>query len=226
MNETINLSIFWGAVKRNKIAILLIVIIPTILTLIITKFIPKRYTSSATLLCPEMMSNGSVSSGGGLSGVLSSFKKTSGNNNFTTQGFQILINSDYMCSDIIKKFDIKKLYKIKKKQDAISFVRNKLIKMDVIGAEGVILLSVTSKSPKLSKDIVEFIYTNLNKVNNELRLTTKTPLTRIVDRPYIPYKKSYPSTKLNVSIAILFGLLVSLIYVYLDIVKSNDRRKL
>lgn len=225
MSETMNLSEFGGALKRNKVMVSLLIILPAILTIIVTEFIPKRYTSSITLLCPETLSGGSVSSGGGISGILSGFRSST-RNAFTTQGLKILVNSDYMCLDVINKFNIKKLYKIKKTQDAILFVKEKLIKIDVLDNDGIIILSATSNSPKLSRDIVEFIYDNLGRVNNELKFTTITPLTKVVNRPFIPYKKSYPSMKLNVSIAILFGLLLSLAYVYFDIIKSDGRKRL
>ena len=125
--------------------------------------------------------------------------------------------------DLIRKFNILEYYNFEKERPAIEFVKEKITNIEFLADEGIIKLSVETYSPETSKNILEFYINNLNKLNQEFKLTTESPLLKIISPPFLPEKKSFPKTKINMAIAGLGGLICGLLFIYFKERTTNIR---
>jgi capsular polysaccharide biosynthesis protein len=203
--------------KSNWLFLCLSFLGPALLAMVISLLIPKSYTSSVTMLAPEVSAGGSISSNP--FGLLSNLGLKS--KGLSTQALIATLKSDFMTSDIVDSFDIQKMYKIKKKREAMQFLNNNLTKISINNIDGTISISVTTHSPKMSFSIANYYIYNLYKINNILNLTTQQPIVRIMNPPYIPEKKTAPKVKFNMIIAGILGLLFGFTFIYIKLKLIN-----
>jgi len=189
--------------RKRKIFLMACFFIPAVIALIISFLIPKRYTSETTILAPE------VAAGGGI--IQTPF------GGFSTSGLQALIallGSDKMLADVVEKFEIIKVLEFKNKREAMIYLSEEMTSIELFTNEGIIKIVVESLSPAMSKNIIEFYLENLEKLNTEFKLSTQSPIVKVISPAYLPEKKSFPKTKTNIAIAGLLGFIIGLLYIY------------
>ncbi len=194
----------------KKFFLMFCVLIPAVIALIVSLFIPKRYTASASVLAPEVAAGGGViqTPFGGFS--TSGLTKTT----ISSQALIALLKSDKMLEDVVDNFNLMKALRVKKRRDAIKFLRDEMSSIELLADEGTIKIHVWSYSPEMSKEMVEFYIENLEKLNRTLKLTTIQPIVKVLSPPFIPEEKSFPKIKINMAIAGLSGLIFGLLFLY------------
>jgi uncharacterized protein involved in exopolysaccharide biosynthesis len=137
--------------------------------------LPKEYEATASVLPPQD-SSGSRAALGGLAaqsgagpmlGVLP-FGITS-----TKDIFLGILKSRTMQDDVIKKFDLVKVYELEKSKTPLKSSRTKLASMTDIKAsrEGVISVTAGAYDPKMAADIANFYVENLDRLNTTINIT-------------------------------------------------------
>ncbi len=195
---------------EKKVFLLFCLFAPAIIALIVSLLLPKRYTSSATVLAPEVAAGGGIIQtpfGGFSAGNLRQ-------NIISSQAVIALLKSDKMLGDIVDHFNLVEKLGFKKKGMAMKFIKEEMTSIELLSNEGVIRISVEAYSPDMSKSIVEFYLSNLETLNTIFELTTQSPVVKVISPSYLPEKKSFPKTKMNMGIAGLLGLALGLLYIY------------
>ncbi len=218
-NEQLDFIEIFHDLWNKKFFLMFCTIIPALIAMIVSFLIPKRYTSEATFLAPEVAAGGGV-----IQTPFGGFSSSGlGQSAITSQAVIALFNSDKMIEALIEQFRIMEYYGFEKERAAIEFVKEKMTHIIFLADEGVIKLSVETYSPEISKTMVEFYINNLKKLNEEFKLTTETPILKIVSPPFIPEKKSFPKTKINMAIAGLSGLICGILFLYFKKKTTNIR---
>jgi tyrosine-protein kinase Etk/Wzc len=170
--EEINFIDFFIIIIKHKKIIIWITSIITFLTIFVAFFI----------LDPWFLSIGSVKSSqktSGLASVLSSnipdiggLDELSGSGSSTRElaSYEEIILSRRCLEEVIIKFNLMDLHKIKLMDDAIKFIREELIFVKRDNKSGIIKIGFLDKSPQRSKEISEFLISELNKINMELNV--------------------------------------------------------
>jgi LPS O-antigen subunit length determinant protein (WzzB/FepE family) len=218
-NEQLDLIEIFHKLWNNKFSIMFYTIIPALIAMIVSLLIPKRYTSETAFLAPEVAAGGGI-----IQTPFGGFSSSGlGQGSLTSQAVIALLQSDVTIKEFIEQFNIMDYYGFKIERDAIEFVKEKMTSIEFVADEGIIKLSVETYSPEISKTMVEFYINNLKKLNEEFKLTTESPILKIISPPYLPEKKSFPKTKTNIAIAGLGGLICGLLFIYLKEQTINTR---
>jgi len=205
----------WG----KKFFLIFCTLTPAIIALIVSFLIPKRYTSETTFLAPEVAAGGGI-----IQTPFGGFSSSGlGETAITSQAVIALLKSDILIKRFIEHFNIMEYYDFKKERDAIEFVKEKMTNIEFLADEGVIKLSVETHSPEISKNMVEFYINNLKNLNEKFKLTTESPIVKIISPSFIPEEKSFPKTKINMAIAGLAGLICGLLFIYFKEKTANIR---
>jgi len=210
-NEELDLVEIFHKLWRKKFFLMFCVFIPMIIAMIISFTIPKRYTSTATMLAPEVAAGGGIiqTPFGGLSA------SSLGEKIISTQAVIALLTSEEMLLDFISHFELKKRLGFKTVRKTIKYVSEEMTSIELLSEEGIIRISVEAFSPEMSKAMVEFYLSNLENLNAKFKLTSKYPAVKVISPPFIPEKKSFPKTTVNMAIAGFLGLVLGLSYIYL-----------
>lgn len=213
MGNKIDILDFFRVVKKERLFLFLSFFCPTLVAMIVSLLLPKSYTSYAKILAPEVAAGGILSASpfGALGGLNLSGGAIS------AQALLSILHSDRMALDVIKKFKIKDLYNLKYTEDAVNYVREEMVLVELDELEGTINIEVITRNPELSRDVVVFCIENLNKIMEELKLAVEKPFFKVIDKPLIPERKSAPIVKLNMAIAGFLGLIFGFVFVYFRI---------
>jgi len=218
-NEELDLIEIFHKLWRKKFFLCFCFLMPAIIALIVSLLIPKRYTSETTFLAPEVAAGGGI-----IQTPFGGFSSSGlGQNALTSQAVIALLKSDIMIEALIEQFNIMEYYGLEKERDAIEFVKEQMTNIAFLADEGVIRLSVETYSPVSSKEILEFYINNLNKLNQEFKMSTESPILKIISPPFLPEKKSFPKTTTNMAIAGLGGLICGLLFIYFKEKTTNIR---
>lgn len=195
---------------EKKFFLLFCFFVPAIIALIVTLLIPKRYTSSATILAPEVAAGGGV-----IQTPFGGFSASNlGQNVISSQAVIALLKSDEMLEDMVAHFNLVEKLRFEKKRGAMKFVKEEMTSIEFFSNEGVINITVETNSPDMSKSMVEFYLSNLEKLNSAFELSSQNPVVKVISPPYLPEKKSFPKTKMNIGVAGFLGLVLGLLYIY------------
>jgi len=202
---------YWNIVYKSRKLIIIVTGVVTVLALVVTLLMPKTYTASVVVLPTELED---ISNGGSMYN----------RNMFSAYGFMIdggynysnimiaMLKSQRMAQDVSAKFNLKK----NDDQDPSDILKELSANMIVTSSkEKVIIISVTSRDPKLCADMANFYVDNLETINADLKITQANPMVRVLDKATPPKKKSGPSIRKNVAITFAVSILVSLIFVLL-----------
>ena len=182
---------------EKKFFLLFCFFVPAIIALIVTLLIPKRYTSSATILAPEVAAGGGV-----IQTPFGGFSASNlGQNVISSQAVIALLKSDEMLEDMVAHFNLVEKLRFEKKRGAMKFVKEEMTSIEFFSNEGVINITVETNSPDMSKSMVEFYLSNLEKLNSAFELSSQNPVVKVISPPYLPEKKSLPKTKMNIGVA-------------------------
>lgn len=196
----------WG----KKFFLMYCVFIPAIIALVVSLLIPKRYSSSATVLSPEVASGGGI-----IQTPFGGFSSSGlGQSTISSQAVIALLKSDKMLEDMVDHFNLVEELRFKKKRSAMEFLRDEMSSVELVANEGIIKISVWAFSPKMSKKMVEFYLANLENLNRTLEMTTQSPVVKVISPPFVPEKKSFPRVKFNMVVSGFLGLIVGLLFIY------------
>ncbi len=154
---------------RDKKRILQITVAVALLAMIVAFLLPKMYTATATLLPPQQKQSalnlmlgqlGALASLGGASDL--------GLKN-PADLFVAMLQSRTIEDNLINQFDLRKVYWVKRYQDA----RKKLEShSDIVATkEGLISISVTDRDPRRAADIANAYVEELHNLNQNLAIT-------------------------------------------------------
>jgi len=208
---TINLTRLSHIIKRKFWAISIPSVLIALAVGLTGKFlIHKQYDATVAILPP---------SGGQLSIPFGSVIK-----NLLPGGMSIggtgtkeviaLLESRRMAEDVINKFNLMEYFKTKKLDKAIKRL-NKIVKIKISDETGVIYIRVRTKSPAMSAQMANFYVTNLEKLNDELKISVTKPFVKVLDPARPPDIKAWPKNAINTIITfILLVLFLTTYFIY------------
>ncbi len=153
---------------RNRQTLRKIVVVGTLLTLVIAFVIPNTYESSTRLMAPDMHGGSSemammagllAKASGGVAGLASNL--LGGNN--TGALFVGVLRSRSIADSLVNKFDLKKVYWVRKEADA----RDKLADRTDISEDrksGIITIAVDDRNPRRAADLARAYVDELNRL--------------------------------------------------------------
>jgi len=204
--KEMDIIVVWRSLWEWRYRLLSAFFVPAVITMGVSLLWPKTYTAKVTVISPgfNQMPVGSVPL---------AFRLT----NQATVLSRLLVSivkSDRMLDEIIKEFDLVKVFKKKDEYSTRIYLYN-LIKVRYSEESSVITISVSTRSPTLSADIANFIVENLDNINEELGLTSLRPMVKVIDKARPPKKKSSPRIKFNMAVAGISGFLLALFALYI-----------
>src|SRR5438445_6620320 len=148
-----------------------------VLTAMVVSFLMPKLHSSSTSILPQLESRESgalgsllAASGAGAGGIVQGLGiSLPGMPATPTDIFTAMLKSRIMADEIMKQFDLMKLYKAKTMKDA-----RKDLESDTkitVSKEKVIKITVEAESPQLASDIANFYASNLDRLNRTLNVT-------------------------------------------------------
>ena len=212
--DELNLLDYWQVIWKQKVLIILVVLIASVITLVKDLKMNPIYEATAAVLPPETESSSGGGSLAALSkGLASNFLPNLLAGNSNTNTVIAMLKSRRMAEDIIDKFELKKQWKEQYQIDTVTRVQagTKIS----ISSENVISITVESADKKLVADIANFYVANLNKMNEELELSSSKPVVRVLDMAQPAEKKSKPAIKKDVLLAGMGALLIGIMLAFL-----------
>jgi uncharacterized protein involved in exopolysaccharide biosynthesis len=175
-DEEVNLLDYWRVVWKRRRLIGGLFVSAVMTALVISLLLPKIYESSTSIL-PQLESRESgalgsllAASGAGAGGIAQGLGiSLPGMPATPTDIFTAMLKSRIMADEIIKQFDLMKLYKAKTMKDA-----RKDLESDTkitVSKEKVIKITVEAESPQLASDIANFYASNLDRLNRTLNVS-------------------------------------------------------
>jgi tyrosine-protein kinase Etk/Wzc len=151
------------------------VIVITIIAVIVSLLLTKKYTATATMLPPSSEQNMMLSfmAGGGLPGGLSNIPGISSilpGLATPSDLYAAILRSGRIKSKIVKKFDLKRVFKAKKMYNVYEILDE--ITQITVSPEGIVSVSVTYKDKHLASDIANTYLAELDRFNTETAMTT------------------------------------------------------
>jgi len=174
--DEVNLLDYWRVVWKRRRMIIRLFCSAVLLAMVVSLLLPKIYESFTSIL-PQLESRESgalgsllAASGAGAGGIAQGLGiSLPGMPATPTDIFTAMLKSRIMADEIIKQFDLMKLYRAKTMQDA-----RKDLESDTkitVSKEKVIKVTVEAKSPQLASDIANFYAANLDRLNRTLNVT-------------------------------------------------------
>lgn len=189
--DEFNLLYYIELFKRSWKTIFLTVAIAILLTTIFTYLMPVYYTSTVTLISVKPAGSGQRL---GSLGKVFGIGELSPTSNYVLP----LIYSRRMANDIKERFNLKEKKKFKWS------IKVEDMKITVRGTD-----------PGLVQKIANFAVENLNKINEELELTTSKPMVKVLD----PANYGEPEPRYffkKIVISALFSFLLANIFVFIS----------
>ncbi len=231
----INLLDYWSVLWHRKVMIILICCVAVATTMVISIRSPKFYKS-------ETMFISTGSEAGGLASALSAlpFAGALG----VGAGIQspadklvMLLNSRTISEDIIRKFDLMKVFYDKQwdsekgawinpnkhpyLEDAVNYLVKDVVKFTK-SKEGAITISVEWKDPKLAAEIANYYVYALTEFLKDKSINITV---QVVDRAVPAERKYRPKTSLNMMFAGITSLFISIFFAFfLEFLAKHKKR--
>ncbi len=148
-------------------------IVTVILTYVITLFLPKYYTSGATLFPPEKDTGSLGIASSLLGGGIGSFLSGSGMclPTFATLSdvYSSVLQSRIVSENVIEQNNLKEVYDTESMEEAVNVLRGRL--NVAVEPNGMIKLSVEARDPERAAQITESFINELNRINKDVRIS-------------------------------------------------------
>ncbi len=153
---------------ENKVWILRITLAAALLALVVVMLLPKMYTATTTILPPQQNQSSVTSMLGQISAITGLSSADLGLKN-PADLFVAMLRSRTIQDRLIDRFDLRKIYSVKRYQDA----RKDLAKRSYIVAEreGLISIAVTDRDPKRAAELANAYVEELHVLNSNLAIT-------------------------------------------------------
>ncbi len=154
--------------SRRKAAILKLTLAAVVVAVIVSLLLPKMYTATATILPPQQSQSALTAMLGQLSSVAGLNESDLGLKN-PADLFIAMLKSRTIEDRLIDRFDLRKVYWVKRYQDA----RKELGSRSYIVAEreGLISISVTDRDPQRAADLANGYVEELHAMNSYLAVS-------------------------------------------------------
>lgn len=169
MEQTISIRDYIRVLVKWRRLIILNTFIVTVIAIVISLIIPKKYTSRASLL-PPLPGTGFLEATG-LSSTLAGFAGITGMLAATPSDlFAAILESRAVMEKVIEEYDLMKVYKTRSMEKACAELSENT-EISVM-PEQIITIAVTSRKPILARDIAESYIRNLDNINRNLVMST------------------------------------------------------
>ena len=152
--------------------------ISLVLSLVIAFLIPKQYKSTASIMPPDQGSGGAMmlaalagGRGGGGLGALGSLASGLLGGHTTTALFVSLLESGAVRGDIVRRFDLKRIYHSRYNVDAAKHL-GRQTKVSDDKKSGVITIEVEDRDPVRARDLAQAYLDELNKLVTQTSTST------------------------------------------------------
>ena len=153
---------------REKKRILLVTLAVAVLATIVVFLLPKMYTATATILPPQQKQSALTSMIGQIGAIAGLGASDLGLKN-PADLFVAMLTSRTIEDSLINRFDLRKVYGVKRYQDARKKLGNR---SEIIATkEGLISIAVTDREPKRAADIANAYVDELHSLNQNLAIT-------------------------------------------------------
>jgi len=184
--EEINLLDYWRVIWKRRWMIGGVWLSAVLAALVVSLLLPKVYRSTATLLPSLDSKDGAglgalLSAAGGAAGAAQTLGiSLPGAPATPTDVFVAMLKSRIMADDVIKQFDLMRLYEAKTMDDA-----RKALEDDTtikVSKEKVIMIVVEAKDPKLAADMANYYVSNLDRLNRTLNVSKASQNRAFIER--------------------------------------------
>jgi tyrosine-protein kinase Etk/Wzc len=184
--EEINLLDYWRVIWKRRWIIGGVWLSAVLAALVVSLLLPKVYRSTATLLPSLDSKDGAglgalLSAAGGAAGAAQTLGiSLPGAPATPTDVFVAMLKSRIMADDVIKQFDLMRLYEAKTMDDA-----RKALEDDTtikVSKEKVITIVVEAKDPKLAADMANYYVSNLDRLNRTLNVSKASQNRAFIER--------------------------------------------
>jgi uncharacterized protein involved in exopolysaccharide biosynthesis len=213
MNEEINILDYFKVVKKHWRLWSVLFVVIEIITLVFSVTQVKLYEATATILQPEMISD-VRSSSSGLSSLLA--QQLPGGlygGGAASQAIIVMLKSRRMAEFVEQNFNIMAFYKIKTHSDAVSKIRG--MTSVSLSKDNTIAIRVSASDPKLAANIANFYATNLDSINEKLKISSVKPIATLLDSAMTPRSPSSPRVKFNLLVAGILALFIGILLSFL-----------
>jgi tyrosine-protein kinase Etk/Wzc len=170
--QSIDLGPVLRTLYRGRKTLIIVTAVTLVFALAISFLIPPGYTSTASFIPPNATgSSGAAALAGQLSqlsglgaGVLGGAVKSS------SDLYAGILKSHSIASDIVQRFDLKRVYKVKKESQAESDLASNS-KFEVGTKDPIVTISVADRSPQRAHDLANAYLEELTEKNGQLALT-------------------------------------------------------
>lgn len=153
---------------ENKVRILKITLAAALIALIVVMLLPKMYTATTTLLPPQQNQSSVTSMLGQLSAITGLSSADLGLKN-PADLFVAMLQSRTIQDRMIDRFDLRKVYSVKRYQDARKTLQG--LSYIVAEKEGLISIRVTDRDPKRAAELANAYVDELHELNSNLAIT-------------------------------------------------------
>jgi uncharacterized protein involved in exopolysaccharide biosynthesis len=153
---------------RHKMRILQITLAAALIATIISLLLPKMYTATATLLPPQQKQSAITSMLGQVGAITGLNVADLGLKN-PADIFVAMLKSRTIEDNLINRFDLRKVYWVKRYQDARKKLDNR---SEIIATkEGLISIEVSDRDPRRAAEIANAYVDELHSLNQNLAIT-------------------------------------------------------
>ncbi|MEA1925965.1 MAG: Wzz/FepE/Etk N-terminal domain-containing protein [Patescibacteria group bacterium] len=193
----------FSKILQKKQTIGVIVAIFLLIATTITFIHPTRYSAYSKILVVQQFSNDTDP------------YTMSRSSTYLSTVFSEVIRMNSFCNEVINTgFEIDREYfKKSPSQDKTVEIWQRTVDTKVVGDTGIIKIKVTHPSKEQAKKIADGIHQTLIAKQSVFHGSGDLVSIKVIDSPIV--SKTMPDIRLNFTIAILFGLAVSLLYINL-----------
>ncbi len=153
---------------KNKMRILKITLAAALVALIVAALLPQMYTATTTILPPQQ-NQSSLTSMLGQLGAITGLGSADLELKNPGDLFVAMLGSRTVEDRLIDRFDLRKVYSLKRYQDARKELESR---SDIIAErEGLISIAVTDRSPQRAADLANAYVEELHVLNSNLAIT-------------------------------------------------------
>lgn len=223
MSDDINIFDYLKVIKKYWYILFIVFIVTEIIILIFTVRQDKIYEATATILAPEIISEGKPS---GISSIFGEgIPAGLFGNGAASQAIIAMLKSRRMAEYAVRNFNLTSVYKTRSIITAAEKIRAKT-KVS-LSKDNIIMVKVGAPSPKLAADIANFYSANLDSLNEQLKVSSVKPIATLLDSALPPKTAARPRLMLNLLVggilALLVGIFISFFFEYL--VSSRNENK-
>jgi uncharacterized protein involved in exopolysaccharide biosynthesis len=225
MNSEIDILYYLRIIRKKWILLISIFVVAEAITIIIGIRTPPAYISIATILPPEAIFDRknlttNISPNESPEELLHSIYDMGASTNV----IMAMLKSRRMAQDAARELDFADF-----SDEASSSITASRLQSSAtisINKEQMISISVKSGNPKISASVANFYISNLDRMNDELRITSLEPVVTVLDSAIPINSPSSPRMKLSILttgvVSVLAGILLCFFVTYIEDLRMKN----